>query len=708
MLTKLALTNFRRHRDLALDFSDGVTLLRSNNEGGKSTVLESIAFALFGTTALRTSLDETVTWGADVKSLKVELTLTLNGDSYVFRRAKSGAEVTLNGEVHCTGQKEVSAFAAQLFGADAAVASNLTFANQGALRGALEEGPKALSLLIEGLSDMSAFDRILEAAQAKLILGNPALLEERLKGAKATLEAASQNMPAPFDEVAHVARVAELNQFAADNDAQVPDLRVKADAAKAAHQNAAVVFTKRDRLETAAKQKRDAVEAAQRQVAELTPAANVIVSDSRPALTAELAQARDFERRRVAYRIFRNLPQGERVNAATLQRDMNEADTALNKAKVAINAIEKKLISAKARRINHDKCDKCGQDVTHLATVIETNAKVDAEVAALNAELAARNAEVAKWTPIADKFAALLRFGRTFSAELPKVGEFVILDETVYPPLATWNPDYPVPENAPDVAAIEATLRKVSSEVAGVERARAQLDLAEKNLAKATSEALDAQAALDASEPMSIEDVLKFETAKNDAECAWLAARGYAIQARDEIASLNAQRDTAAQLWNAAKARVTDAERVIAECERDLGDIGFNNALVKKLRAMRPMVADQLWNTVLASVSVMFSQMRGETSIVTKGKDGFRVNGQAVESLSGSTLDLLGAAIRVALLKTFIPHCGLLIMDEPCSSMDQSRTASLLGFVAATGFEQTILVTHETVSDSIADNIIEI
>ena len=697
-----------RHRDAKISFTNGLQVLRGSNEAGKSSLLIAMAYALFGSSALRTSVDEACTWGEPVNTMCVRVTVNVMGDVFLFTRGKTGAEVLKNGAVHCTGQKEVSAFAANLFGADASVASKLMLAGQANLRGALEEGPKALSLLIEQLSDMSAFDRILDAAQAKLILGNPALLEERLKGAKATLEAATQNMPARFDEAAFTARIEELNKVITENEAQVPDLRVKADAAKVAHQNAAVVFTKKDRLLTALMQKRDAVDAATRQVVELTPAANVIVTDSRPALTAELAQARDFERRRIAYRIFRNLPQGDRANAATWQREMDEANNALRTAANSVVATEKKLISAKARRINHDKCDKCGQDVTHLATVIETNARVDAEVATLTSALATHNAEVTRLTPIMAKFEALVRFGRTLSAELTKLGEFVVLDESVYPPRATWNTNYPVPETAPDVAALEAALRKVEGAVAALDRARAQLDLAKKNLAKAEADAEVAQRECDAVENVSIEDVLRLEAAKNDAEVAWLAARGFAIEARNEIASLNATRDTAAQLWNSAQARVDDAQRTIAECERDLGDIGFNNALVKKLRAMRPMVADQLWNTVLASVSVMFTQMRGETSIVTKGKDGFRVNDQAVESLSGSTLDLLGLALRTALIRTFIPHCGLLVLDEPASACDADRTASLLGFVAATGFEQTILVTHELLSDSIADNIIEI
>ena len=708
MLTNLKLTNFRKVRSDEMTFAPGVNVVRGVNEASKTSRLEAVAYTLFGSSALRTPLDEVVTRGEPVNSLKAELTMQVDGVTLVFKRGKSGAEVLKNGEVFCTGQKEVSTFAASLFGADANVAAKLFMANQNGLRGALEEGPKALSVLLEQLADISAFDRILDAAQAKLILGNPALLEERLKGAKATLEAATQNMPERFDDAACDARIEELNKVIAENEAKVPDLRVKADAAKVAHQNAAVVFTKKDRLLTTLKQKRDAVEAATRQVVELTPAANVIVTDSRPALTAELAQARDFERRRIAYRIFRNLPDGERADAATWQREMDETNNALRTAAASVVAIEKKLISVKARRINHDKCDKCGQDVTHLATVIETNAKVDAEVATLTSELATRNAEVTRLTPIMAKFEALVRFGRTFSAELAKLGEFVVLDESVYPPRATWNTNYPVPETAPDVAALEAALRKVEGAVAALDRARAQLDLAKKNLVKAEADAEVAQRECDAVENVSIEDVLRLEAEKNDAEVACLAARGFAIEARNEIASLNATRNTAAQLWNAAKARVDDAQRTIDECERDLGDIGFNNALVKKLRAMRPMVADQLWNTVLASVSVMFTQMRGETSIVTKGKDGFRVNDQAVESLSGSTLDLLGLALRTALAKTFIPHCGLLVLDEPCASMDQSRTAALLGFVSATGFEQTIIVTHELLSDSIADNIIEI
>ena len=157
-----------------------------------------------------------------------------------------------------------------------------------------------------------------------------------------------------------------------------------------------------------------------------------------------------------------------------------------------------------------------------------------------------------------------------------------------------------------------------------------------------------------------------------------------------------------------AQGRIDDADKVIAECKADLGSLGFNNNLVRKLRLLRPAVANKVWSLVLASTSVMFSQMRKEPSAVSKDVSGFKVNGQAVESLSGSTLDLLGLALRVSLTRTFIPSSGILILDEACAAMDSDRTEALLGFIASAGYQQVLLVTHEEISSSIADNIIEL
>lgn len=97
---------------------------------------------------------------------------------------------------------------------------------------------------------------------------------------------------------------------------------------------------------------------------------------------------------------------------------------------------------------------------------------------------------------------------------------------------------------------------------------------------------------------------------------------------------------------------VKTADEEVKRYQTAIEDMGLNTELLKYLRKMKPQVANQVWQSVCQSVSHYFSIMRGQQSIVTK-EDGFTVDGHNVSSLSGSTLDVLGIAIRVALTKTY-------------------------------------------------------
>ena len=79
MLLRLKLTNFRKVRSDVMEFTPGINCIRGANEISKTTRIEAIAYALFGSKALRTTLEQTVTWGEDVKSLMVDLELTSGG-----------------------------------------------------------------------------------------------------------------------------------------------------------------------------------------------------------------------------------------------------------------------------------------------------------------------------------------------------------------------------------------------------------------------------------------------------------------------------------------------------------------------------------------------------------------------------------------------------------------------------------------------------
>ena len=48
MLKKLHLKNYAKHKDLELNFSDGLTAICGKNGGGKTLIVDAVSFALFG------------------------------------------------------------------------------------------------------------------------------------------------------------------------------------------------------------------------------------------------------------------------------------------------------------------------------------------------------------------------------------------------------------------------------------------------------------------------------------------------------------------------------------------------------------------------------------------------------------------------------------------------------------------------------------
>lgn len=708
MLEKLTLTNFRRHESLSVDFTLGINAVRGVNEGGKSTLIESVGYALFGSKALRNSLDDCVTWGEPVNTLKVELSLSQGGEHFVFKRGKSGAEVLKNGQVFCTGQNEVSNFAATLLGADVATAGKLFLASQNGIRGALEEGPRALSQMIEDLAGFSTFDTILEAATQKLALGSPALLEERLNGANATLLAATETLPAKPDPLAHSVKLEDLELKISRNQDVIPDLERFAEEATEVHQGASTLFLKRVELERAVKAASEQAEAARLQVESLKAAASVVVdADQIPVLRQRIADADGWQQRHGAYQKFLKIPLGDRYSGTGVEFLAHKASQAARMDGVRDELVDtkEKITKLKFQRIDHDKCDKCGQDITHLSTVQETNARVDAALGELAPLLSVKQLEFDACVTAAADLTTIQGFAAKVSSVVTGIQQYVTLDESCYPAVIQWVGTSPgdTGPTAPraELAAGEAAVKDLAS-------AKAKLELAEQQHAKAVGRLEDAVGEFADTPGPDAATILQLTADRDAAIAAVQVARGTIILAEQEKAVLVRDYDYAKALWESGQARVGDATRIIATCRKDLDSLGYNNALVKKIRAIRPVIANRLWNTLLASVSVMFSQMRNEPSVVTKESAGFLVNGKSMESLSGSTLDILGIALRCALIRTFLPNCGLLVLDEPAQGCDGSRTEALLGFLQGIGMSQTLLITHEEISSSVSDNVIEL
>ncbi len=93
-LRTLHLQNYRRFEDQTIEFPDGLIGIVGENGAGKTTILEAVAWALYGPDAARTSKELVKREGAPPQTpCRVELEFELGGDAYRLVRELRGANL---------------------------------------------------------------------------------------------------------------------------------------------------------------------------------------------------------------------------------------------------------------------------------------------------------------------------------------------------------------------------------------------------------------------------------------------------------------------------------------------------------------------------------------------------------------------------------------------------------------------------------------
>lgn len=704
MINWLTLKNFRKVLDSTIDFTAGVNVIRGNSEAGKSTRLEALGYALFGAKALKTSLAETVTWGAKESSLQVEAGLTIDGQGYAFSRSKSGAEVRY-GDQLITGQNEVSEFAAQLLGADRDTAAKLMFASQGDLRGSLTQGPKATAELIESLANFDLFDLLIDKMGEKLSLGTTKPLEERIVETETQIEnfdisalpdsAAALTLAAEEQSKADALKleiegreaIARQARLAADNEASNDRVRrtLEGNLLKA-QETLAVHVSQRDAAAIAARVEVD------------TARIEMVTRDINDASVAKL-ERKKFERVQALVH-----PETDWCgDEASLLAEIAATDAKCNRHAGRVSEIVGEVKALQGLLVTDSTCRACGQKILNQEDALKHSAEAQAKIEVLQAEKVTESAAaMAASFDLAD-LKTVVKQAVPFNQVASELADLVDVDRGSVPPQITWRGVEPTADMA-DEASLRRELQALNDAVTKKQNSAARVVALDGSIVEDVEQVarLTAQVA----ELPAQSDSETLQRTAREADTALSSARVWireheagATKHRNEAASIERQREDALKGRDALKVKLTTLKG-------EFDTLNFNNALLKKVKTARPIVADKLWAVVLHAVSTMFSQMRGEQSVVTKTGAGFLVNGQAVASLSGSTLDLLGLAIRVALVKTFVPQASFTTLDEPSAACDADRTADLMGFVAAAGFQQVLVVTHEDQTEAIADNLI--
>ncbi len=728
MLESVRCINFRKHADLTVHFTPGINTVRAAVEAGKSTLLEAIAYAYYGAAALKESIEDVVTYDVPVNQLRVELEFRHADVAYSIVRSPKGAELRAQG-VTVTGQKEVTKYVEGLFGASQAMASKLMMARQKDLGGALTEGATAAGKMIEDLADLGLIEQLVGLVGEKLPAGNTAAALGIIETLR--VQTGGELLPEPV-----VARQAAETALQAVGAAERTYNKAKDDLDELDVDAAKSILADEARLQQDIADRLTQISQTEARHAVALPVAptevEIVVARAKVDAQASVAAAEKIHNELKAARVeslwegdFASLQEavvgaketlaavGQRVAAAStaLQSEREKLTKIGAEARVTIAQLEGKLIK-------EETCAFCDKDLKDVPQVVLINNPLTAQITKLREDT--RLAETACSDEIkvlqkkltdaqtdqkncTDDLADMERVVARRNQLEPlyaRAEAYVTFDCTQVPALWTWTGPEAADETdyAGQLSKLETDARTAvaaaatrASEVAYLSEVRISLKNAQEKLA-----ALEIK---DATETLTLADTLKPQVSQ--ALASWQAAQDTSTRAAAALHSLEVERRLQAEGLEKAKTALAQAETNLAEMEA-------NNALIKKLRAARPVITDKLWAIVLAAVTTYFSDVRGERSVITRADGKFRVNGKPVSGLSGSAEDVLGLANRFALTKTFLPGIDWVMLDEPAAACNEERELAVLGLLATSGFAQTLLVTHSDLADAFSDNIITI
>lgn len=167
LLSKISLTNFKKHKHLVVDLTSGLNTIQGPNYAGKSTIQQAILYALFGTAVVPGKGEGIITKGATEK-VAVVLEFSLGYKEYKLTR--KGSEATLaDGEgVISRSASAVNKEIEKLMGLSKDQLLKTRVSKQGDAHALLSTGTQELKKLVEILSGCEVVDKINKKAGVEL------------------------------------------------------------------------------------------------------------------------------------------------------------------------------------------------------------------------------------------------------------------------------------------------------------------------------------------------------------------------------------------------------------------------------------------------------------------------------------------------------------------------------------------------------------
>ncbi len=741
-VTRLHLRNYRVFEEpLDLEIPPGLVGVYGLNGAGKSALIESIRFSLYGRS--RTSMDEVRTSGVSGECV-TEVEFEHEGHLYLVRRIISGANSQVKAEAHADGKqvaegaRDTGRYVHSILGMDDAAFRASVFAEQKQLSAFSQQTPAERRRLVLQLLGITPLDSARDLARKDARSAQDQF--ERLRSVLPDLDVVRQ--AAADAETAAIAADAR----AADDEALAVVARADVETAVDRHQQLDMQRQEYERLVAAGKALRAqhdrsmgwvdkltaeaaALERAAQRLAELAPEA-----DGWPAAEARL---RLVEGLAAAQAALDAVP----VPATPPEPDGTSCDAAraeAEAAKVALGALSATLDAAQVERnrakeavdksselTGEGDCPLCGQALGDAFEAVQAHR--DAELTEIEGRLTEleldRRRAMSAATAAADRAATLARDLRAAQAAWADHQKALDRRRDAEEALATAQAALGRPLATGERAELAAEVERRRRAADECQRLRGQL---ERRAAVAAE--LDVERAA-AAESRGQVEALRAEVGALGFHADDLAAAQAdrdQLRAAAENATLRSQgsRVAAGQARERAEAEARRLVEVTGEHARlaELGDESRHLArLADLLNAFRNTMVASVGPRLSAQAAELFAELTDREydqlevdpdTYEIKVIDGGRKYG--MNRFSGSETDLANLALRVAVSEQVRFQSGgavgLLVLDEVFGPLDDDRKGRMLIALERlrARFRQVLVVTHDTTIKEQLPNAIEV
>lgn len=172
-LKQIDLTNYRKYEQGQVDFPDGLVGVIGPNGAGKSSLLEAVAWALYGNPAVRTSKEEIKRQGASLSDVcRVVLEMEMNGSNYQVVREMRGKSLSTDAAIYANkkpcarGAEAALEYATKLLGMDREAFFTSFFAKQKELNALSDLRPAERRTLVIRMLGIDDIDKAIEMVRS--------------------------------------------------------------------------------------------------------------------------------------------------------------------------------------------------------------------------------------------------------------------------------------------------------------------------------------------------------------------------------------------------------------------------------------------------------------------------------------------------------------------------------------------------------------